>query len=83
MAKPCITTNAPGCKDAIIDGETGWLCEVANTADLKSKMENFIQVSPLQKQKMGKQARKRAVEVFSIHEVNSQYVRIIEILCRN
>ena len=40
MSKPCITTNVPGCKDAV-DTSCAFLAEVENSEDLKLQMEKL------------------------------------------
>ena len=35
MGKPLITTNVPGCKETVVDGLNGYLCEVRNAQDLQ------------------------------------------------
>ncbi|NQU85504.1 MAG: glycosyltransferase family 4 protein, partial [Mariniphaga sp.] len=39
---PVITTNHPGCRDAVVDGVTGFLCEPKNPKDLSEKIIQFI-----------------------------------------
>lgn len=64
MAIPIVTSNVPGCKDVVIDGETGYLVEVKNSVDLSNKMEKMLLLSIEERNVMGAKARKRAVEVF-------------------
>ncbi len=80
MAKTCITTKAPGCKDAVIDGESGLLCEVANADSLRAKMEEFILHKNDYKKTIGINARVRAENIFSQKMVNECYLKILEIL---
>ena len=61
---PIITTDVPGCKDVVIDNETGFLSEVRSSKDLASKMKKMILLSDEERNSMGQKARKRAVEVF-------------------
>lgn len=37
-----VTTNVPGCRDTIINGRTGLLCEKGNYKDLARKLEQLI-----------------------------------------
>ena len=41
MGLPIVTTNAVGCRDAVDDGKSGFLCETKNAVDLASKMERL------------------------------------------
>jgi galacturonosyltransferase len=53
MGRPLITSNIPGCKEAVIDGETGYLVNVEDSEDLYNKMLEFILLSSKQKKIMG------------------------------
>lgn len=64
MGLPIVTTNVPGCRDVVIDNETGFLCEVKNSLDLAEKMEKMILLSLEKRKEMGRKARERAIAVF-------------------
>lgn len=69
MGRPIITTDAPGCRETIIDGRNGFLVPVKNADALKSTMEKFIQEPDLISQ-MGKQSRIIAEEKYDVRKVN-------------
>lgn len=73
MALPIVTTNVPGCRDVVIDGETGFLCEVKNANDLTDKMEQILLMSDTQRKVMGDKARERAINVFSEDHIINYY----------
>ncbi|MFN8295572.1 MAG: glycosyltransferase family 4 protein [Chitinophagales bacterium] len=77
MGKPCITTDAPGCKDAVIDGESGFLCKTADVISLKECMERFISAEKTYKIQIGINARKRAETIFSNEAVNLTYINLL------
>ncbi len=77
MGKPCITTDAPGCKDAIADGETGFLCKTGNAVSLKESIQTFLSLDNVYKSKIGENARKRAENVFSTQNVNMIYIKLL------
>ncbi len=77
MGKPCITTDAPGCKDAVIDGESGFLCKTADVISLKESMERFISAEETYKIQIGINARKRAENTFSTEAVNLTYINLL------
>jgi glycosyltransferase involved in cell wall biosynthesis len=77
MGKPCITTDAPGCKDAVIDGESGLICKVADVLSLTHKMEQFISMSENHKVLIGKNARIRAQNVYSSGRINDIYLDLV------
>ena len=57
MERPIITTDAVGCRDAVEDGKTGYLCRTRDPADLAEKMEKMILLTPEQRADMGKAGR--------------------------
>jgi glycosyltransferase involved in cell wall biosynthesis len=78
MGKPVITTDAPGCRDVVEPGVTGFLCRVRNAADLARAVEAFLNLSPAERVEMGKRARKRMVDLFDEQIVLDRYVDVIE-----
>jgi len=77
MARPIITTNVPGCKDTLIDGLTGLLCEPANTNDLVSKICNFLLLSYEERLQMGSRGRQFIQENFDESTVINKYLKVI------
>ncbi len=69
MARPVITTDVPGCRDTVIDGENGFLVPVRNVDVLADAMEIFI-LQPGLIEKMGQASRRIAEERFDVHKVN-------------
>lgn len=78
MFKPCITTDAPGCKHTVDHEKNGLICKVKNAEDLFLKMEQFILLSKEQKEIMGKNARKKAESVYSLDKIVKEYLAIID-----
>ena len=77
MGLPIVTTNVPGCRDVVIDNVTGFLCEVKNSTDLAIKLEKMLVLTPIERQAMGKKARKRALDVFDEQLIIKQYKNAI------
>ncbi|WP_210488272.1 glycosyltransferase family 4 protein [Rufibacter aurantiacus] len=78
MAKPIVTTNVPGCKETVIDGYNGYLCEVRNGTDLAAKMEQVYLLSNPELQTMGHNSRRLAEEKFDEKFVIDRYFAAIE-----
>jgi glycosyltransferase involved in cell wall biosynthesis len=70
MGRPIITTDVPGCRETVIDGENGFLVPMKNVEALVKVMEHFIQ-SPYLIPKMGRRSREIAEEKFDVHKVNA------------
>ncbi|MDD2755147.1 MAG: glycosyltransferase family 4 protein [Methanothrix sp.] len=68
MARPIITTDAPGCRETVIDGKNGFLVPVRNPGALADAMERFI-LQPELIERMGRASRIMAEERFDVREV--------------
>lgn len=55
--RPVITSNIPGCKEAVIKGVSGYLVESKNWRDLYNAMKHFIQLPQNERKKMGLEGR--------------------------
>jgi glycosyltransferase involved in cell wall biosynthesis len=77
MQKPCITTNVTGCKDIVVDGVTGFLCNARDTDSLVKMMNKMQQLSPEERDKMGITARELVKEKFAKRFVISAYEKAI------
>lgn len=77
MGKPVITTDINGCREAVIDGDNGFLIEPKNIDSLFQKMEYFIN-NPVMIEKMGLKSRFRAEQFFDVNDVNKKIIDIIE-----
>lgn len=64
MGRPVITSNIHGCKEAVDDGVSGFLCEKKNSGDLYLKMKKFLDLSNEERKTMGLAGRKRMEEIF-------------------
>ena len=61
MARPLIATDVTGCRNLVLDGETGYLCAVKNPQDLASKMIQLYTISSQDRQEMGRKGREKMV----------------------
>ena len=69
MARPIITTDAPGCRETVREGVNGFLVPVKDSKALAEAMKRFIKTPELM-QEMGRQSRKIAEEKYDVHKVN-------------
>lgn len=77
MAKPVITTDWPGCRETVVDGQNGFLVPARSTHELVNKMRIFLD-NPDLIESMGSESRKRAVERFDVHAVNALILSTIQ-----
>jgi glycosyltransferase involved in cell wall biosynthesis len=73
MARPVITTDLPGCREAVVDGETGFLCAPRDVASLVVAIERLAAVSPEGWRAMGDAARVRIEAGFTEAIVVERY----------
>ncbi len=78
MARPVITTDAPGCRDTIVDGKTGYLCSLADANDLAEKMLRFMALAPGERSEMGLQGRALVERVFDETQVLARYLAVVD-----
>lgn len=73
--KPVITTDAPGCRQAIIPGETGLLVPPKDVKALAYAIGELL-VSPERRTLMGQAGRSLAIEKFALDRVVAQHLSI-------
>ncbi len=64
MGRPVITSNIHGCLEAVIDRESGFLCEKQNPESLYTVMKKFTQLPYEKRKMMGISGRKHMEKVF-------------------
>lgn len=67
--KAIITTDAPGCRETVIDGRNGYLVPVRNVDYLSERMINLIE-APSQIDAMAKEGRNMVEQRFNVDSVN-------------
>ena len=78
MGRPVITSDIPGCREAVEDGKSGYLCEVKNSDMLFEKMKLMADKSAEEIEEMGRCARKRMEELFDKNKIVAQTIEIID-----
>lgn len=73
-ARPVITTNIPGCRDAVEADVTGWLCRPQDVDALTEAMREFLNMPHSQRAAMGRSARARAEAAFDEEIVIQAYL---------
>jgi len=79
MSRPVITTDTPGCRETVVDGENGFLIPVKNVQKLVEAIEYFIN-NPADIESMGKVSRQMAEEKYDVHKVNAVIFRTMDLL---
>ncbi len=78
MGRAIITTDAPGCRETVLDGITGFLVPVQDTGALTAKMEWFIQ-NPAEVEKMGNASFAFCKEKYDVDKVNTDMLAHLKI----
>ena len=69
MGRPVITSNIHGCKEAVIEGVSGFLCEKQNAKSLYEVMKKFTRMTYEERKAMGMAGRKHMEEIFDKKKV--------------
>jgi glycosyltransferase involved in cell wall biosynthesis len=72
-----VTTDVPGCRDAITPNETGLLVPVKDAVALANAIQQLAEDREL-REKMGKAGRKLAESEFAIEKIVDQHIKIYE-----
>ncbi len=75
MARPIITSDIPGCREAVIDNKSGFLVTAQNGESLYSAMKRFILLTNSRRQAMGEAAREHIEKNFDKNTVVSQTLK--------
>lgn len=78
MGRAVITTDAPGCRETVIDGDNGFLVPVKDVDALIQAMLRFIE-QPALITRMGQRARLIAEEKYDVHKVNAHMISEMEL----
>ncbi len=78
MGLPLITTDIPGCREAVRDGKSGFLCNVKDAQSLIDAMERFLALSPAERDEMGRVGREKMEREFDRNIVVNRYIQSIQ-----
>ena len=78
MGLPAIATDVPGCRQAVVDGETGFLCKARDATALAGAMRRMLLLTPEQRARMGHAARERVIREFDEKIVVARYLDVVK-----
>lgn len=82
MGKPLITTDVPGCREAVDDRVTGLLCKVRDAEDLGAKMIAMVDMGERDRAAMGTAGRSKMARQFDECTVIDAYLQVLRsIVC--
>lgn len=74
MGRPIVTTDVPGCRETVGNGQNGLLIEARSVESLAAAMRRFL-LDPGLAGSMGARSRSIAVEKYDVHKVNAAMLR--------
>lgn len=77
MGRPVITSRIHGCMEAVIEGESGLLCEPKNADSLYEVMAQFCQMPYAQRKSMGEAGRRHMEALFDKRKVVAETIERI------
>ena len=78
MEKPVISSDTPGCKDIVDDGENGFLVPIKNSEALLEAFVKFLDLDEPERQSMGKKGRLKAINEFDDQVIANQFLSFID-----
>lgn len=78
MGRPVVTTDTPGCRETVMDGENGFLVPVRDADAVADAMEKFI-TQPELIPAMGASSRLLAEKRFDVDRVNDDLLSFMEL----
>ena len=75
--RPIITSNIPGCKEAVINGVSGFLCESKDANSLYNAMLKICKMSNKEREEMGIAGRKHVESVFDKRKVVEDTIKTL------
>ena len=79
MGRPVVTTDVPGCRETVVEGESGFLVPPKDSDALAAAMERFID-EPSLAPKMGGAGRARAEAKYDVEKVNDDLLAFMELM---
>ncbi|GGW48503.1 glycosyltransferase family 4 protein [Alishewanella tabrizica] len=79
VGRAIITTDMPGCRQTVIDGENGFLVMPHNQEALEQAMLQFIQ-QPALINAMGQKSREMAEKHFNVQQINTTIIKLLATL---
>ena len=78
MARPVITTDAPGCRNVVDDGASGFLCRARDAKNLADAMRRMAAMSPENRAAMGQAGRSKMEREYDENIVLRRYLDEIQ-----
>ncbi|MCZ4328551.1 glycosyltransferase family 4 protein [Castellaniella denitrificans] len=74
IGRAVVTTDAPGCRETVVDGVNGYLVPVGSSDGLADAMRRFLE-EPALAREMGAHSRRIAEERYDVRRVNAEMLQ--------
>lgn len=78
VGRPIVTSDAPGCRETVMEGENGFLVPPRDAASLARAMERFLE-SPALIPRMAEASRRLVEQKYDVREVNRVILEAMEL----
>ncbi|UWN69498.1 glycosyltransferase family 4 protein [Alistipes shahii] len=78
MGRPIVTSDAPGCRETVVNGKNGFLVPVKDVDALENAIVQILDNENLAAS-FGKESRKMAENIFDVNKVNADIMKIMKI----
>lgn len=78
MERPIIASNVPGCREIVIEGYNGFLCEAQDTNSLIACMMHMLSISQVELEVFGKNGRTHVIKHFDEQKTIALYKRKLQ-----
>ena len=79
IGRPIITTDAPGCRDTVAEGENGFLVPIKSSSALAEAMTRFIE-HPECLEQMGRKSRELVEQKYDVRQVNETILKRLGVI---
>lgn len=77
MERAIVTTNVTGCREVVVDGLNGFLCEPKSASSLEMALRRMLMLNDSQRNEMGRQGRIKVKKEFEKSLVVNRYIEEI------
>ena len=77
--RPLITSDIPGCREAVEDGVSGYICPAKDADALYDAMQRFVELPESWRAEMGRRVREQMEQRFSKAAVVAETIKHLEI----
>ncbi len=78
IGRPLVTSDVYGCRETVVEGESGFLCPVGDREALYEAMKKLCLLSPSEREAMGRRGRAHVENSFDRNEVVKKTLEVMK-----